>query len=48
MCLIMIDPVTGWFKVVELPNWDVKYVHNKDDKEETLNIIIDKSSVTVA
>ena len=26
MCLTMIDPATGWFEIVELPNTDVTYV----------------------
>ncbi len=26
MCLIMIDPATGWFEIVELLNADAKYV----------------------
>ena len=48
MCLTMIDPTTGWFKIVELPNRDVEYVRDKENKEEILNVIIDKSSATVA
>ena len=32
MCLTMIDPATGWFEIVELPNTDITYV-KKDGKE---------------
>ena len=42
MCLTMIDPVTGWFEIVELPNTDVTYV--KKDGKEITEVIIDKSS----
>ena len=45
MCLTMIDPATGWFEIVELPNCDVTYVHNG---EEVVKVIIDKSSASVA
>ena len=48
MCLTMVNPTTGWFKVVELPNCDIEYVRDKDDKEEIMVVIIDKFSVTVA
>ena len=26
MCLTVIDPATSWFKIAELPHFDVKYV----------------------
>ena len=45
MCLTMIDPATGWFKIVELPNVDCTYV--RDNKEEIVEVIIDKSSACV-
>ena len=35
-------------QIVELPNRDVEYVQDKENKEEILNVIIDKSSATVA
>ena len=41
----MIDPATGWFEIVELPNMDVTYVRNG---EEITNVIIDKSSACVS
>ena len=40
MCLTMIDPTTGRFKVVELPNHDGEYIRDKDNKNE---IIKDKT-----
>ena len=46
MCLTMIDPATGWFKIVELPNVDCTYV--RDNKEEIVEVIIDKSSACVS
>ena len=45
MCLTMIDPATGWFEIIELPNADVTYVRQK---EEITDVIIDKSSATVS
>ena len=47
MCLTIIDPAKSWFEIVELLNKDVAYVRDKD-KEETTEVIIDKSSVCVA
>ena len=35
-------------QIVELPNRDVEYVQDKENKEEILNVIIDKSSATMA
>ena len=43
----MVYSATDWFEVVELPNHDVEYIHDKDNKEKIIDIIIDKSSVTV-
>ena len=45
MCLTMIDPATGWFEIVELPNTDITFVK---DKEEITKVIIDKSSAVVS
>ena len=45
MCLTMIDPATGWFEIVELPNKDCTYIR-KD--REIIEVIIDKSSATVS
>ena len=45
MCLTMIDPATGWFEIVELPNKDCTFVR-KD--REIVEVIIDKSSATVS
>ena len=46
MCLTMIDPATGWFEIVELPNTDVTYV--KKNGKEITEVIIDKSSAIVS
>ena len=46
MCLTMIDPATGWFEIVELPNVDCTYV--RDNKEEIVEVMIDKSSACVS
>ena len=45
MCLTMIDPATGWFEIVELPNTEVQYVRKG---EEVVEVIIDKSSMCIA
>ena len=45
MCLTMIDPATGWFEIVELPNTDITYVKKG---EEITKVIIDKSSAIVS
>ena len=45
MCLTMVDPVTGWFEIVELPNADVTYVRNGDEIEK---VVIDKSSAAIS
>ena len=47
MCLTVIDPITSWFEIVELPNKGITCVWDKD-KEEITEIILDKSSVCVA
>jgi len=41
----MIDPATGWFEIIELPNTDVTYVKQG---EEITKVIIDKSSAIVS
>ena len=46
MCLTMIDPATGWFEIVELPNVACTYV--RDNKEEIVEVMIDKSSACVS
>ena len=47
MCLIIIDPATSWFEIVELPNKDMTYIWDKD-KEEIKEVIIDKSLACIA
>ena len=47
MCLTMIDPATGWFEIVELPNTEITYVRKGNNKEIT-KVIIDKTSACVA
>ena len=47
MCLTMIDPATGWFEIVELPNTEITYVRKGNNKEIT-EVIIDKTSACVA
>ena len=42
----MIDPATGWFEIVELPNTEITYV--KTNGEEITEVIIDKSSAIVS
>ena len=42
----MIDPATGWFKIVELLNVACTYVRN--NKEEIVEVMIDKSSACVS
>ena len=42
----MIDPATGWFEIIELPNIDITYV--RDRKEEIVEVIIDKSFAAVS
>ena len=41
----MIDPATGWFEIIELPNISIKYVQKG---EEVVDIIIDKSSAQIS
>ena len=45
MCLTMIDPATGWFEIMELPNAECTYVRKG---QEIIEVIIDKSSATVS
>ena len=47
MCLTMIDPATGWFEIVELPNREITYIC-KGTNEEITKVIIDKTSACVA
>ena len=41
----MIDPATGWFEIMELPNAECTYVRKG---QEIIEVIIDKSSATVS
>ena len=41
MCLTMVDPVTGWFEIVELPNADVTYMRKG---KEIKKVVIDKGT----
>ncbi len=45
MCLTMIDPATGWFKIIELLSVDITCMHKG---EEITEVIIDKSSATMS
>ena len=45
MCLTMINPITGWFEIIELPNMFVKYVRKG---EEIVDVTIDKSSAQIS
>ena len=45
MCMTMIDPATGWFEIVELPNAFVKYERKGED---ITKVIIDKSSAVIS
>ena len=45
MCLTMIDPVTGWFEIIEIP---LASVTVKREGKEIIEVIIDKSSASVA
>ena len=44
-CLTMIDPATGWFKIIELP---LPSVTVKREGKEITEVIIDKTSASVA
>ena len=46
MCLTMIDPATGLFDIIELPNINITYLC--DRKGEIVEVIIDKSSDAVS
>ena len=43
-CMTMLDPVTGWFEIVEVPNYIVVDVKNKMDHQQ----LIDKSSTRIS
>jgi hypothetical protein len=43
-CMTMLDPVTGWFEIVEVPNYIIIDVNNKMDHQP----LIDKSSAHVS
>jgi len=45
MCLTMIDPVTGWFEIIELP---IASVAVKREGKEITEVILDKLSAWVA
>lgn len=45
MCLTMIDPATGWFEIVELPNTCIEVVRKG---EKIIEVIIDKTSAMVS
>ena len=45
MCLTMVDPVTGWFEIVELPTAEVTYVRKREEIEQ---VVLDKSSATIS
>ena len=45
MCLTMIDPVTGWFEIIELPTAEITYT--RYEQEDVVEVILDKSSVCV-
>ena len=32
MCLTMIDPATGWFEIIELPNINITYVRDREEE----------------
>ncbi len=42
-CMTMIDPVTGWFEIVEVPNYIVEDVENKTTRET-----VDKTSARIS
>ena len=41
----MIDPATGWFEIIELPNTSITYIQKG---KEIVDIIIDKSSAQIS
>ena len=45
VCLTIIDPTTGWFKIIELLSIDITCIQKG---EEITEVIIDKSSATVS
>ena len=42
-CMTMIDPVTGWFEIVEVPNYIVEDIENKTTRET-----VDKTSARIS
>jgi len=42
-CMTMIDPVTGWFEIVEVPNFIIEDIKNKQFRET-----IDKTSARIS
>ena len=47
MCLTMIDPATGWFEIVELPNTDVTYIKNNWTEVTDANAILERQHATI-
>ena len=45
LCLTMVDPFTGWFEIIELPNDDIT---NMSKGKEIIKMIIDKSFATIS
>lgn len=43
-CMTMLDPVTGWFEIIEIPNYIVIDVKNKMDHQQ----LVDKSSARIS
>ena len=43
-CMTMLDPATGWFEIVEVPNYIMVDVKNKMDHQQ----LIDKSSARIS
>ena len=44
-CMTMLDPVTGWFEIVEVPSYLIEEIVNK---KVTIQSIIDKSSARIS
>ena len=47
-CMTMIDPCTGWFEIVEVPNYIVESVKDIKDKSSDSQEFIDKSSARIS
>lgn len=43
--LTMINPSTGWFKIIEYPNVVITYMQKG---EEIMEVMVDKSSATMS